>query len=32
VDGAHAAAFAVQAGDKVKVVVLYSKIQLSKIG
>ena len=32
VDGAQAAAFAVQAGDKVKVVVLYSKIQLSKIG
>jgi hypothetical protein len=32
VDGAQAAAFAVQAGDKVKVVVLYSKIQLAKIG
>jgi hypothetical protein len=32
VDGAQAAAFAVQAGDKVKVVVLYSKIQLVKIG
>jgi len=32
VDGAQATAFAVQAGDKVKVVVLYSKIQLSKIG
>jgi hypothetical protein len=32
VDGAQAASFQVQAGDKVKVVVLYSKIQLSKIG
>jgi hypothetical protein len=32
VDGAQAASFAVQAGDKVKVVVLYNKIQLEKIG
>jgi hypothetical protein len=32
VDGAQAASFQVQAGDKVKVVVLYSKIQLAKIG
>jgi hypothetical protein len=32
VDGAQAASFQVQAGDKVKVLVLYSKIQLSKIG
>jgi hypothetical protein len=32
VDGAQAAAFAVQTGDKVKIMVLYNKVQLIRTG